>query len=106
MSGKVATTYERVKELKPSKAGSELGFDGQNYLVALSENDVYALAAGAYYVWSLCNGEKTVEQIVKEITTELSSVSESKEKIEEEELREPVALILEQLARVGLISYK
>ncbi len=98
-------TYDRVKELKPLKKGSELGFDGQNYLVALSENDVYALASGAYYVWSLCSGEKTVEQLVKDITIELSSVPESKENIKEEELREPVAMILEQLARVGLISY-
>ncbi|MCS7108058.1 MAG: PqqD family peptide modification chaperone [Sulfolobales archaeon] len=101
-----AETYERVKELKPLKAGNELGFDGQNYLVALSENDVYALAAGAYYVWSLCSGEKTVEQLVKDITVELSTASESKEKVEEEELKEPVAMILEQLAKVGLVSYK
>ncbi|MEM0453601.1 MAG: PqqD family protein [Sulfolobales archaeon] len=99
-------TYERVKELKPLKAGNELGFDGQNYLIALSESDVYALAAGAYYVWSLCSGEKTVEQLVKDITAELSTASEGKEKVEEDELKEPVAMILEQLAKVGLVSYK
>lgn len=100
------TTYDRIKEFKPVKEGNDLGFNGQNYLVALNENDVYALAVGAYYVWNLCKGEKTVEELVKDITAELSSASENKESINEEELKEPVAIILEQLAKAGLISYK
>ncbi|MCC6022704.1 MAG: PqqD family protein [Desulfurococcaceae archaeon] len=98
------SVYERIRELKPSKAGNELGFDGQNYLVALSENDVYALAAGAYYVWSLCDGEKSVEQLVKDIVTELNSISEKK--VSEDELKEPIASIVNQLAKVGLVTLK
>jgi hypothetical protein len=98
------SVYERIRELKPSKAGNELGFDGQNYLVALSENDVYALAAGAYYVWSLCDGEKSVEQLVKDIVTELNSISEKK--VSEDELKEPIASIVDQLAKVGLVTLK
>ncbi len=99
-------TYDRIREFKPFREGNDLGFDGQNYLVALNENNVYALAVGAYYVWNLCKGERTVEELVKDITTELSNVSENKEGINEEELKEPIAIILEQLAKVGLISYK
>ncbi|MEL9997180.1 MAG: PqqD family peptide modification chaperone [Sulfolobales archaeon] len=98
------SVYERIRELKPSKTGNELGFDGQNYLVALSENDVYALAAGAYYVWSLCDGEKSVEQLVKDIVTELNSISEKK--VSEDELKEPIASIVDQLAKVGLVTLK
>ncbi len=97
--------YNNIKGSKPLKVGNELGFDGQNYLVALNENDVYALAAGAYYVWTLCDGVKTVEEIVKDITNELSNLPESKEKVTEDELREPVALIIDQLAKVGLVKY-
>jgi len=98
------SVYERVRELKPLKVGDELGFDGQNYLVALSEENVYALTAGAYYVWTLCDGVRTVEQIVKDISTELSNLPEGG-KVPEGELKEPVALIIDQLAQAGLVKY-
>lgn len=99
------SVYERLKQSKPLRVGNELGFDGRSYLVALSDEDVYALAAGAYYVWTLCDGVKTVEEIVKDITSELSTAQESDERVSEEELREPVAMIVDQLAKVGLVKF-
>ncbi|MCD6428458.1 MAG: PqqD family protein, partial [Desulfurococcales archaeon] len=73
------------------------------YIVALDENRAYMLTAAAYYVWSLCDGSKTLEELIKYMSKELSENTETPMK--EEELIEPVTLIINQLSEVGLLKF-
>ncbi|MEZ0394795.1 MAG: hypothetical protein ABWK00_07145 [Desulfurococcaceae archaeon] len=42
--------YSRIRGLKPKRAGTYLGNEGEKYYVALSEEKVYELSPLAYYV--------------------------------------------------------
>jgi len=94
--------YERIKNLKPKRQGISLGMEDDNFIVALDENKAYTLTAGAYYVWMQCSGEKTVENIVKELSKELSTDPETA--MSEDELKPPITIILNELAKVGLVK--
>ncbi len=94
--------YDEIKNLKPKRQGISLGMEDDNFIVALDENRAYTLTAGAYYVWMQCSGEKTVEDIVKDLSKELSADPETA--MSEDELKPPITLILSELAKVGLIK--
>ncbi|PUA33239.1 MAG: hypothetical protein B7O98_02045 [Zestosphaera tikiterensis] len=95
--------FEEIKSKKPLKQGIELGVEGENYIVSLDEERTYALSLSAYYVWQMCEGTKNVEELIHQISEELKASPEAT--LSEEELREPVTLILNQLAEVGLIKF-
>ena len=90
-------TYDEIKNKKPQRIGTELGTDGQNYIIALDEEKAYSLSVAAYYVWALCDGNQTVEELVTRISKELNA--------SEDEIKDPIATILEKLTEVGLIKF-
>ncbi len=94
--------YEKIKDKKPQRLGFSIGMEGENYIVALDENRAYMLTAAAYYVWSLCDGSRTLSELIKYMSKELSENTETPMK--EEELIEPVTLIVNQLSEVGLLK--
>ena len=94
--------YEKIKDKKPQRLGFSIGMEGENYIVALDENRAYILTAAAYYVWSLCDGSRTLSELIKYMSKELSENTETPMK--EEELIEPVTLIVNQLSEVGLLK--
>ena len=98
----VGELYERIKDKKPQRLGFSLGMEGENYIVALDESKAYMLTAAAYYVWSLCDGSKTLKELIKYMSEELSENTETPMK--EEELIEPVTLIVNQLSEAGLLK--
>ncbi len=95
-------SYDEIKNLKPRRQGISLGMENDNFIVALDENRAYTLTAGAYYVWMQCSGEKTVEEIVKGLSKELSADPETA--MSEDELKPPITIILNELAKVGLVK--
>ncbi|MEZ0290244.1 MAG: PqqD family protein, partial [Sulfolobales archaeon] len=53
------------------RKGDFVGSDGTNFIVALSEEEVYSLDAAAYYIWSLCDGSRTVSDIIIKASEDL-----------------------------------
>jgi len=90
--------FDEVKDLKPQKVGEFLdkSEDGEGYIIKISEEKVYELAPIAYYVWELCDGEKTIDQIVTQISTEAN--------IPSEQVRDPILMVLDELQKNALIS--
>lgn len=95
-------TYENIKNKKPLKQGVELGIEGDNYLVGISEEKIYSLSLSAFYVWQLCDGSRNVEQLVKHVMEDLK---ESPQEMSENEIRDILTLILEQLHAAELIKF-
>ena len=54
-------------------------------------------------MWSVCNGEKTVEELVNKLSEELSVDEETAMSVDE--LKEPVTVIIGQLLEAGLITF-
>ncbi len=89
-------SYEELKDKKPLKKGQELG-EQENYVaVANDKGEVYGLSAAVFYVWMMCDGKTTVEDMVNRISKDAE--------IDAEELKEPVAYIVSQLADTGLVA--
>ncbi|BFH73569.1 PqqD family protein [Sulfurisphaera javensis] len=90
--------FEEVKDLKPQKIGEFLdkSEDGEGYIVKVSEDKVYELAPIAYYVWDLCDGNKTVDQIVTQISQEAN--------LSVDQVRDPILMVLDELKKASLIS--
>lgn len=95
-------TYEEIKDKHPLKQGVELGVEGENYIVGLSEEKVYSLSLSAFYVWQLCDGSKSVNDLVSRVFEDLKS---SPQEITEDELKEILVLILGQLHEAELIKF-
>jgi len=57
-----------MKHLKPIRKGSYLGSEEDKSYIAISEEEVYELSPLAFYIWSLSNGEHTVEDIANIIS--------------------------------------
>jgi len=95
-------TYEEIKNKRPIKQGVELGIEGDNYLVGVSEEKVYSLSLSAFYVWQLCDGSRNVEQLVGHVMEDLK---DSSQKISEDELKDLLTLILGQLHEAELIKF-
>jgi hypothetical protein len=88
--------YEEIKDKKPLKKGQELG-EQENYVAVANENgEVYGLSPAVFYVWMMCDGKTTVEEMVSKISKDAD--------IDAEELKEPVAYIISQLVDTGLAA--
>uniref|UniRef100_A0A7J3ZKJ7 PqqD family protein n=1 Tax=Fervidicoccus fontis TaxID=683846 RepID=A0A7J3ZKJ7_9CREN len=88
--------YDEIKDKVYVKRGQSIGSTGESFVVAVDEESLYELSPAAYYVWEQMNGERTVAQIVEKISSELN--------IDYEELKQPVALVIEKLLEVGLLA--
>ncbi len=95
-------TYENIRNKRPVKQGVELGIEGDNYLVGISEEKIYSLTLSAFYVWQLCDGTRSVEQLVGRVMEDLKEASQE---ISENELRDILTLILGQLHEAELIKF-
>ncbi len=91
-------SYDDIKDRKPRREGEyvDKSEDGEKYIIKLSDDKIYEVAAVAYYIWSMCDGDRTVGQIIQEISKEAQ--------IEEEQIRGPIVAVLEQLQQAALIS--
>lgn len=95
--------YDNMADRKPVKHGTDVGLSGEEYIVSLGEDKVYALAPAAYYIWSLCDGVRSVGDILEKVKIDLKESGE--EGLEELELKQILAMVLSELDNVGLISW-
>ncbi|MCD6300539.1 MAG: PqqD family protein [Staphylothermus sp.] len=94
---KVNELFQEIKILKPTRQGVFLGEEEEKFYVAKSEEEVYELSALAYYVWLLCDGEHTVEEMVSKMSQDV--------KVSEEEVIEPLVIALDSLSHAGLVKF-
>jgi len=89
--------YEEIKGAKPQKRGKVVDVleDQDSYVIQLDENKIFQVASIAYYVWEMCDGTKTVQDIVDQISKAAN--------LSEEEVSGPVTQILEELSKAELI---
>lgn len=83
-------------DMKPLRQGEHVGMEGENYIVALSEEEAYALNPAAYYIWTLCDGVRTVNDIISKVASDL--------KLEVSEVESPVEAIIEALYQAKLVT--
>lgn len=95
--------YNSIVAKKPVRQGTELGLSGEEYIVSLGEEKVFALAPAAYYIWSLCDGARSVNDIFEKVKADLKESGE--EGLEDLELKRILAMVLTELDSVGLISW-
>ncbi|MGC9105795.1 MAG: PqqD family protein [Thermoprotei archaeon] len=90
--------YEEIKGNKPVKKGQVVDVleDQDSYVIQLDEDRVYQVASIAYYVWEMCDGTRTVQDIVAEISKAAN--------LSEQEVSGPVTQILEELSKAELIA--
>ncbi|AFK51244.1 hypothetical protein TCELL_0820 [Thermogladius calderae 1633] len=89
--------YEEIRALKPLRQGTFLGEEGEKFYVAKSEEEVYELSPLAYYIWLLCDGEHTVEDVANTISSEVNMPLE--------DIVEPLVEVLESLHGAQLVVY-
>jgi len=89
--------YDDLKGLKPLRKGAFLGAEEEKFYVAKTEEEVYELSALAYYVWLLCDGEHSIEEIADRISKEVQ--------LEKEEIIEALMLALDGLSNVCLVEF-
>ncbi len=94
---KVKELFQEIKTLKPSRQGVFLGEENEKFYVAKTEEEVYELSALAYYVWLLCDGEHTVEEMASKMSQDVQ--------VSEEEVIEPLVIALDSLSHAGLIKF-
>ncbi|MEM2025339.1 MAG: PqqD family protein [Desulfurococcaceae archaeon] len=97
IESEVLGKYTEMKESKPSRRGQFVGSEADKFYVALSEEAVYELSPLAYYVWVLCDGDHTVEDMVTDISTNA--------KVEYHEVVEPLIIVLDEMKKAGLVDY-
>lgn len=96
--GKIMESYEKKRWNETyRKKGFELGIEEGEFVVALDEEKVYALAPVVYYVWARCDGETTVGAIVQDL---LEYVEGSNEDM----VYNAVVDIIDKLVEVGLLE--
>ncbi len=95
----MSRSKEEVLGYRLQRKGDLIGKSNDNeYFVALDEEHVFSMTAGALYVWSLCNGELTVRDIIDKISKEAN--------IPYSELEQPVIDLVNQLLDLGLVEIK
>ncbi|AAY80336.1 PqqD family protein [Sulfolobus acidocaldarius] len=91
--------FDEVKDLKPQKVGELIDVtksgEEEGYVIKLSEEKVYELAPIAYYVWELCDGNRTVTEIVDRASNDTNLPSD--------QVREPILTVLDELKKAALI---
>lgn len=95
--------YDSIADRKPVKQGTDVGLSGEEYIVSLGEDRVFALAPAAYYIWNLCDGLRSVGDILEKVKSDLRESGE--ESLEEAELKQILAMVLSELNSVGLVSW-
>jgi hypothetical protein len=93
----IVDKYVEIHGLKPSRKGEFLGAEQDKFYVAVSEEEVYELSPLAYYVWALCDGEHTVEDMVNDISENA--------KVEYDQVVEPLLIVLDEMKKAGLVAY-
>jgi methyltransferase-like protein len=83
--------------MKPLRQGEHVGMEGENYIIAISEEEAYALNPAAYYIWTLCDGTRTVDEIISKVANDL--------KLDVSEVESPVEAILEALSQAKLVVF-
>ena len=96
VSEKARKIYDELKVRKPKRNGAFLGEEKEKFYVAKSEEEIYELSALAYYVWLLCDGEHTVEEIANKISEDVQ--------VPVDEVIEPLALAINSLNEAGLLE--
>lgn len=92
----IVEKFLHVKDLKPVRRGEFIGIEKEKFYIQVSEEEVYELSPLAYYIWSLCDGEHSVEDIAHDI-------SENAE-VAYHEVIEPLVIVLEELKKAGLVA--
>ncbi len=88
---------QEILDKKLTRKGSFVGQASENeYYVALSEDKVFALTAGAFYIWSQCDGNRTVKEIIENLSKEAN--------IEYQELEKPVLDLVNEFINLGLVE--
>ena len=90
--------FDDIKDLKPMKVGEfiQKSEDDEGYIVKVSDEKVYELAPIAYYVWEMCDGNRTVTQIIDQISQEAN--------LSPDQVREPIVMVLNELRKASLIT--
>ena len=96
ISERAREIYDQLREKKPRRNGAFLGEEQDKFYVAKSEEEIYELSALAYYVWLLCDGEHTVEEIANKISEDVQ--------VSVKEVIEPLALAINSLNEAGLVE--
>lgn len=89
--------YINVKESKPVRQGEFIGVEENKFYVELGEETIYELSPLAYYIWALCDGDHTIEQIAQDISVNAS--------VELSEVIEPLVIVLDEMKKAGLVEY-
>jgi hypothetical protein len=79
------------------RKGVELGEERGEFIVALDEEKVYALAPIVFYIWAKCDGETTVGSIVEDLTQYIEGATE-------DVVYNAVVDIIDRLLEVGLLE--
>ncbi|MEM4101753.1 MAG: PqqD family protein [Desulfurococcaceae archaeon] len=90
--------YMEMKNLKPVRSGEFIGVEKDKFYVQLSEEEVYELSPLAYYIWALCDGEHSVEDITRDISENAL--------VPLYQVVEPVLIVLEEMKKANLVSYQ
>lgn len=93
----IVDKYMVLKGLKPTRNGEFVGVEQNKFYVQVSEEEAYELSPLAFYIWSLCDGEHTVEDIARDISENAS--------VAYHEVIEPLVVVLEEMKKVGLVTY-
>lgn len=97
MSREYFDMYEEVKGKKPLRLGELIGGEENSFYIAKSEEEVYELSPLAYYVWMICDGEHTVEELIRSASEEID--------VEESDIIEPFMIALTSLMKAELVKY-
>ncbi|WP_440059267.1 PqqD family protein [Thermogladius sp. 4427co] len=89
--------YEEIKGLKPVRQGTYLGEEGEKFYVALSDEEVYELSPLAYYVWLLCDGQRSIEELARSMSEDID--------VSLDELIGPLVSVIESLHDAKLVKY-
>ena len=85
-----------IGEEKFVRNGTAMGKGDEGYIVSLDEEHAYSLNPAAFYVWLLCDGELTVDEIIDKIAESTG--------LKRDDLEEPVRLIINELVKVSLLK--
>lgn len=93
----IVDKYFGIKGLKPQRRGEFLGVEQDKFYIAVSEDEVYELSPLAYYVWALCDGDHTVEDMASDISENAN--------VEYSQVIEPLLIVLDEMRKAGLVEY-
>jgi len=93
----IIARFNELKDVKPIRQGEFIGEEQEKFYVALSEEEVYELSPLAYYIWVMCDGEHSVNELAEAISKEAQ--------VDFNDVVEPLVVALEQLHEAKLVNY-